>query len=368
MSNLDQPSPSGAFIEISGPDLVFRHVSVFDDTPTGSQILGYSDLSPREDYIVLQWLPQGDIEELRPDETMDLRAVTPARFIIAKTDRLFRFVLNDRSLAWPRNSIPVSALRILGNIEPAAQLYVVREKQKDELLADDAVLALGEAGVEKVYSKHESWKINVQGVEVVSAEPLILVRTALSEAGFNPDQGWIIVLKTSESKRQVSLDDTIDLRTPGIEKLRLTPREINNGEAGGAVATRREFRLLPGDEAGLDARGVIWETFVDAGHRWLVLHDYALPAGYSAETATVALDIPSAYPMAEIDMFFCLPHLTRSNGGTIPQADVAMIIAGHNYQRWSRHRGQGSRWQPGVDNVLTHLALVESALAREVEQ
>ena len=160
----------------------------------------------------------------------------------------------------------------------------------------------------------------------------------------------------------------IDLRTPGIEKLRLTPKEINNGDACGAVATRREFRLLPVDEAGLDTRGVTWETFVDAGHRWLVLHDYALPVGYSAETVTIALDIPSAYPMAEIDMFFCLPHLTRSNGATIPQADVAMMIGGQNYQRWSRHRGQGARWQPGADNVLTHLALVESALVREVEQ
>lgn len=367
MSSISQPGDPGTFIEVAGADLVFRRISVFDETPTGSQILGYCDLSPREDYAVLQWLAQGDIEELRPDETVDLRG-GPARFIIEKTDRLFRFVLNDRSLAWPRKAISVAALRTLGGIEDADRLYVKREDEPDERLEDGGTLALGEAGVENVYTKREAWKLNVQGVVISSPAPTIVVRQALLDAGFNPEQGWIIILKTVDAKRQVTLDETIDLRAPGIEKLRLTPREINNGETAGAIAPRRDFALLATDAAGLEARGLRWESVADGGRRWLFLPDFPVPPGYTADQVVIALDIPPSYPQAEIDMFYCLPRLDRAGGGTIPQADVFMAISGRTFQRWSRHRGPGAPWRPGIDSVLTHLALVEAALLREVER
>ena len=356
----------GTFIEVAGTDLAFRQVSVFDSTPTGSQILGYCNLSPREDYLVLQWLPSGDMEELRPDETIALADFSPARFVIAKSDRSFRFVLNDRSLVWPERAIKVDRLRILGAIDEADRLFLRRDEEEDRKLQDGEDLSLAGNGVEKVYSRHESWKLNVQGVVIRSPTPTIVVRAALDEAGFDPNQGWIIVLKTKEGRRQVTLDDVIDLRDRGIEKLRLTPREINNGEVQHAL--RRDFRLLPNDEAGLTTRGFLWETILDGGHRWLLLRNYTLPEGYTVAETTIALDVPPSYPTAEIDMFYCAPHLACPNGRVIPQTQVHMTIAGVSYQRWSRHRGSIAPWRPGVDSVLTHLALVDAAILREVEQ
>src|ERR1700722_2436560 len=87
------------------------------------------------------------------------------------------------------------------------------------------------------------WKLNVQGVLIESRQPEITVRHAIKEAGFNPDTPWIIVLKISgEPKREVDLSFVIDLRHTGIEKLRLTPRHINNGEV--AAARRMDFAML----------------------------------------------------------------------------------------------------------------------------
>ncbi|MFK0693225.1 E2/UBC family protein [Mesorhizobium sp. IMUNJ 23033] len=37
------------------------------------------------------------------------------------------------------------------------------------------------------------------------------------------------------------------------------------------------------------------------------------------------------------------------------------------FQRWSRHRGATAPWRPMRDSVLTHLALVDASLHREVE-
>src|SRR5260370_18701222 len=65
------------------------------------------------------------------------------------------------------------------------------------------------------------WKLNVQGVIIESRLPTIIVRDALKKAGFDPDAGWIIVLKVAgEPRKNVDLSAIIDLQHPWIEKLR----------------------------------------------------------------------------------------------------------------------------------------------------
>ena len=57
---------------------------------------------------------------------------------------------------------------------------------------------------------------------------LLIARQAIEQAGFNPHTPWMIILKVaSEAKREVDLSFVIDLRHKGIEKLRLTPKQIN---------------------------------------------------------------------------------------------------------------------------------------------
>ncbi|WP_027168941.1 multiubiquitin domain-containing protein [Mesorhizobium sp. WSM3224] len=351
------------FIEVADVDLVFRPITVSDRTLTGHQILAYADAAPREEHVVLHWLPGGDIEEIRPDEVVQIPPAAPARFIVSKSDRLFRLVLDDRSIVWPKRKINEAALRKLAHIDAHAELYLTKEKGSDHSIARDQDVSLAEAGVENIYSKETIWKLNVQGVTIKSTDPVITVRKALAEAGFDPAQEWIIILKTSDSKRPVTLDDAIDLRAPGIEKLRLTPKDVNNGE----FAAKCDFKLLPTDEKGLAALGLSWETVIEGGHRWLVMRSYSVPTGYNHAAVTMALDIPSSYPAAEIDMFYCSPRLERTNGRPIPQTEANATICGMSFQRWSRHRGPASRWKPSVDNVLSHLALVDSALLQEVE-
>lgn len=69
------PSPStGSFrISVAGPDLAFRNEALADPVPTGRQIIEASGGRPADEYIVLEWLADGDLEELDRDETTDLR-------------------------------------------------------------------------------------------------------------------------------------------------------------------------------------------------------------------------------------------------------------------------------------------------------
>ncbi len=210
--------------------------------------------------------------------------------------------------------------------------------------------------------KEPPWKLNVQGVQIESRLPSITVQDAIKRAGFDPQAPWIIVLKVAgEPKQEVPLTHVIDLRHPGIEKLRLTPRQIDNGEA--QTPRRLDFALLPQDEAHLNRLALRWETAVDAGRRWLLLRNYPLPNGYNVASADIGIEFPTSYPSAQLDMFYCNPHLASANGDAIPQTQVTQDIFSVNYQRWSRHR----QWDASRDTLATHLALVDESLRREVE-
>lgn len=352
-------------IEIAGKDLSFHPLTLDDATPTGRQILVAAGKTPHDQFVVLQWLAAGDIEEIRLEELVKSEPSEPVRVIVVEADRTFRFMLNDHSMEWPAPKISESALRILARIPNDQALFLRREDEADLKIEANAEVDLAARGTEEIYARVASWKLNVQGVIITSEHPTMSVHDAIACAGFDVAAAWVIVLKTAEGRQQVGLDYMIDLRLPGIEKLRLTPKEIKNGEA--VIPPSRAFALLPGDEAGLKERGLNWTTLVDQGRRWLILHDLALPIGFTESTATVAMEIPPSYPAGEIDMFYVFPHLARRDGQTIPQTQIAQSIGGRSFQRWSRHRGPLAPWRPGKDSVLTHLTLIDASLSREVE-
>jgi hypothetical protein len=210
----------------------------------------------------------------------------------------------------------------------------------------------------------KDYKLNVQGVVIDWPEPTVSVRDAITKAGFDAGKAWLIFLKVQgHPKEQVTLDRIIDLTLPGLEKLRLTPKDVSNGEAH---VEFDDFSLLDADEAFLDGLGLEWEAIVENRRRWLLVHGYAVPAGYTAATTTIALEIPTNYPSAQIDMFYCYPALALSSGRAIDRTQVRAMIKGDEFHGWSRHRGGASTWDPAKDNVSTQFALVDACLAKEV--
>ena len=341
--------------------------AISDAKPTGRQILETFERFPADEHELL-YLPRGGkLEPIELDETIGLRDRGPERFFAFKTDRLLNFVANGRRFAWGANKIPVELIRLVARIPDNDALYLERTDAADKELNEGDVVHLSGKGLERLSSREQSWKLNVQGVLLTLTTPLIAVKDALAQAGFDPNANWIAILKRKgEAKLQVALTDQIDLRLPGIEKLRLTPGQINNGEAHSAP--RRTFQLLEKDETYLQQRGLSWETFEEGGRRWLMLRNFVLPEGYNHAVVDIAIDVPLAYPRAEIDMFHCLPHLTLKAGGTIGETSGRTLIQGQTYQQWSRHLNGQTRWDPTTDSVMTHIAVIEAALLKEVGQ
>lgn len=130
---------------------------------------------------------------------------------------------------------------------------------------------------------------------------------------------------------------------------------------------RRQFQLPEEDEAGLNARGLLWETAIENNAKLLILPKYPIPGGYNVREAGAALRIPPSYPDDQIDMAYFFPALALANGKPIGQLTM-QPLDGKQYQQWSRHRTQQNPWRPGLDNICTHLLQVDSWLERELNK
>ena len=351
-------------IEVADQTLTYRRVHIGDLTPTGAQLAIAAGFKAADGVSVLQVLAGGDLEDIRPNETADLRR-GDGHFVIVESDRAYRLTIDEQRFDWPCRVVSGGLLRKLGQVSADKAIFFERQDQPDRVVGDHDLVDLDAAGVESFVSRKLAWKLDVQGVVLELFAPTIVVRQALVEAGFNPDQGWQIFLKVAgQPKKPVELTTVIDLRTPGIEKLRLTPKDVNNGDASAPPC--RAFALLDVDEAHLNRLGLKWEALVEGERRWLLLHNYPLPAGYTVERTRMALEIPPTYPGAQIYGFYAYPPLALSSGHAIASTQLRGVLQGVEYHGWSRNRGPGAPWSPATDNVVTQLALVDAALAKEV--
>ena len=354
----------GRRIEVADETLTYRNVWIDDLTPTGAQLAAAAGFKPKQHAVVLQVLAKGELEDVRPGETVDLKH-GDGRFVIVEIDRDYFITIDGQRFQWPCRVVSGAIVRKLGQLPAGVAIYLEQVDEPDREISDQDLVDLDRRGVEAFVGRKRSWKLNVQGVTIESDTPTIVASNAMSKAGFDVAQGWHIFLKVAgQAKREIAPTDVIDLRIPGIEKIRLTPKDVNNGEA--PLAPRRDFDLLEVDEAYLDCGGYKWETMNDGGRRWLVINHYSVPAGFTLTETLLALEIPPTYPAAQIDMFYTYPPLALVSGRAIDCTHIQATILGVPYNGWSRHRGPGSEWNPSSDSVVTHLALVESALGKEV--
>ncbi len=308
------------------------------------------------------------MEDIGPDQFVDLGRGED-RFVIAVSDRLYWLTIDGVRFDWPSKVISGGQIRKLGKVAAEKDIYLERPGEGARPIGPHDLVNLDRPGVEAFVSRTRTWKLNVQGVIIESETPTIQVKVAIIEAGFDPGQDWQIFLKVAgEPKRPVCLTDTIDLRTPGIEKLRLTPKHVHNGEAAGAGLRRHEFGLLLKARTNAHhggALGLRWETVRLSTGRWLVIHDYPVPEGFTVRRTLLALEIPSTYPGAQIYGFYAYPPLALAGGRVIECTQLRGTLLGVEFHGWSRNRGTAP-WNPAADNVATQLALADAAMAKEV--
>lgn len=200
---------AGFAIKIAGPDLKFRAVTIDDPKPTGSQIVAAAGFNPVNQYAVLQWLPTGDLEPLRLNETTDLRERGVERFIVAKTDRAFFFVLEGERQEWLVPFINGITLKRLTGKEPDAfAVFLEREGEPDREIDDDEMVDLSEDELETFHlrpvEKIVTIFVNDNPVKITRGEHTGLeIKQAAIEQGVKIQLDFVLSLEKGNGETQI---------------------------------------------------------------------------------------------------------------------------------------------------------------------
>ncbi|MGO9269264.1 MAG: multiubiquitin domain-containing protein [Terriglobia bacterium] len=234
--------------------------------------------------------------------------------------------------------------------------------QQTEVLDEVEIEQFAKRGQEVPRAKR--YVIRIDKDRRVVDTPTITGRQILALVGKTPEMYKLYEHRRGHQPMLIGPDEVVHLHAHGIERFTTMPRDTTEGRD--AATLSREFRLPEADEDYLDGRDLPWETARDTNGQWLIIHAWRLPSGYKQYEASVALLIPPGYSDSQIDMAYFCPPLSRRDNKTIGALSTQKIC-GQGWQRWSRHRTTANPWRVGVDDVASHLALVDEWLRREFE-
>jgi|SRR5579872_7209130 len=212
-------------------------------------------------------------------------------------------------------------------------------------------------------AKHYAFRVDKQRIVVDVRK--IDGTEILAKVGKTPEKFKLYQHKHGHQPIQIAPDQIVDLGEPGVERFTTMPKDTTEGRE--ALCLKQDFRLPEADEAYLNSLGLPWEAVLDNKSRWLFIHDWKIPAGYNHEKAKLALLVPDNYSDSQIDMVYFNVALARKDGRGINNLSTAKIC-GTDWQQWSRHRTGANPWRPGVDDLASHLSLVDDWLRREFDK
>ncbi len=98
------------------------------------------------------------------------------------------------------------------------------------------------------------------------------------------------------------------------------------------------------------------------GWSFLIICNYALPAGFQPSRVRLLLKLPPGFPDAAPDMFWVQPAVKAPNG-SLPRGTSMERLLDSDWQRFSWHLAGGA-WKPGVSTLRDFLRCVAGRFLR----
>jgi hypothetical protein len=155
-----------ASFDVKVDDAVFH----FDDPiVTGAQILTKAKRFPADEHLLFQELEDGQLEEIRPEESADLQRPGRERFITFKSDRSFRFVLDGRKFEWGLPFITGLQLKKLAGVDPNSYgVWLSQRVGDDRLIGNKEKVDLQGDGTERFFTGIDT---TTEGAEAIVLPP-----------------------------------------------------------------------------------------------------------------------------------------------------------------------------------------------------
>jgi len=127
--------------------------AVTDPVITGLQLLDTAGQRPSDEFLIFSLLPGGQLEEIRLDETVDLRQQGIERFITWRSDRSFRFVIDGRRFEWGAPVITGLKLKQLAGVDPETYaVWLEVRGGEDRRVENTETVDLRREGVERFFT------------------------------------------------------------------------------------------------------------------------------------------------------------------------------------------------------------------------
>lgn len=141
-------------IQISDQSLQFTAKVIDDPVLTGSQILSIANARPASDFLLFQILRDGALEMVRPEETVDLRNAGTEKFLVFRSDRSFRFFLDERAFDWGASYISGATIkRLAGMPSETNEVWLDAAGGHDRLIDDNEMVDLASPGTERFVTR-----------------------------------------------------------------------------------------------------------------------------------------------------------------------------------------------------------------------
>jgi Multiubiquitin len=196
-------------VEIAASDLNFIRYMLRDPVPSGRQIIEAAGHHDPTEYIALQWLPDGALEELRLEELTDIEARGVERFIVVRSDRSFRFEVEGLRLEWPCKLISGGTIKTLaGRSDDGLVVVLVREGCAGREVDDGDVIDLSGEGVEIFMLRHRSLETEI----FVNEKPVNIrrgvragheIKEAAIKAGVAIQLDFVLSLETGPGQTRI---------------------------------------------------------------------------------------------------------------------------------------------------------------------
>ena len=127
--------------------------SINDSVVTGQQLLDLANKLPTREFLIFEMLSNGQLEEIRLDETTNLQKQGIEKFITFRSDRSFFFTIDGRRFQWGASFITGFQLKKLANVDP--NTYGVWQETKspeDRKIENCELVDLTQTGVESFFT------------------------------------------------------------------------------------------------------------------------------------------------------------------------------------------------------------------------